>query len=73
MPSWFYGPDGQADIFDECPEGWADHPCKVKAQKPADVVKAVADMASQISAMDGDGDGRIGGSKPRARRGKKRG
>lgn len=26
---WFYGPDGQAEIFDECPEGWYDHPSLV--------------------------------------------
>ena len=31
-PSWYYGPDGQADIFyteKDVPEGWADHPAKV--------------------------------------------
>ena len=73
MARWLYGPDNEARIFedgDEVPAGWADHPCKVKGgdPKPADVVKAVADMAVQIEVMDGDGDGRIGGSKPKAQR-----
>lgn len=37
FPSWFYGPDGQAAVFDDAdsvPAGWQDHPSKVKA-KPA--------------------------------------
>jgi hypothetical protein len=28
-PAWFYGPDGDAEIFDapeDVPEGWEDHP-----------------------------------------------
>ena len=31
-PAWFYGPNGQSDVFesaDEVPEGWQDHPSKV--------------------------------------------
>lgn len=31
-PGWYYGPDGQSQIFqseDEVPEGWEDHPSKV--------------------------------------------
>lgn len=31
-PAWYYGPNNQAEIFqnaDEVPEGWADHPSKV--------------------------------------------
>jgi hypothetical protein len=34
-PSWRYGPNGQAEIFqseDQVPEGWADHPSKVGAE-----------------------------------------
>lgn len=60
MPSCFYGPDGATGIFDECPEGWADHPSKVKAKADAPLAK-----------FDHDGDGKPGGSKPKARRGKK--
>ena len=32
-PAWFYGPEGQSELFqnhDEVPEGWADHPSKVE-------------------------------------------
>lgn len=31
-PAYYYGPDGQSEIFqseDEVPEGWEDHPSKV--------------------------------------------
>lgn len=31
FPRWFYGPNGEADVFqsaDEVPEGWLDHPSK---------------------------------------------
>lgn len=37
VPTWRYGPDEQAMICyseDEIPEGWEDHPSKVKAPKP---------------------------------------
>ena len=37
-PGWFYGPNGEAKIFqspDEVPKGWEDHPTKVKAPKKA--------------------------------------
>lgn len=30
-PGWFYGPNGEAEIFqseDEVPKGWLDHPAK---------------------------------------------
>lgn len=71
-PSVRYGPDGQSKVCEseaDVPEGWEDHPCKVECKaKPLDVVAAVSDMASQIAAMDGDGDGRIGGSLPKAKR-----
>lgn len=32
-PGWFYGPNGEAEIFqsrDEVPKGWEDHPSKVE-------------------------------------------
>lgn len=38
-PAWFYGPDGEAGIFErkeDVPKGWADSPAKLKA-KPAPV------------------------------------
>lgn len=31
-PAWYYGPDGQSQIFqseEEIPDGWEDHPKKV--------------------------------------------
>ncbi len=37
-PSWRYGPDGAADVFEseaDVPKGWQDHPSKVKDAKPA--------------------------------------
>jgi hypothetical protein len=37
-PSWRYGPEGQSAVFDapeEVPEGWEDHPRKVKMVKVA--------------------------------------
>lgn len=40
-PAWYYGPNGQSEIFnseEEVPEGWHDHPSKTerKAKKPAE-------------------------------------
>lgn len=35
-PAWFYGPNGQAKIFNDLkdvPTGWQDHPSKVGAAK----------------------------------------
>ena len=52
FPSFRYGPDGQAQVFEreeDVPPGWEDHPSKVKASDP----------------FDHDGDGKPGGSKPR--------
>lgn len=40
-PSWRYGPNGAADVFDsaaEVPAGWQDHPSKV-GEKPATAAK----------------------------------
>ncbi len=53
-PSWRYGPNGAADIFeraDDVPAGWVDHPGKLAADP-----------------LDHDGDGRKGGSLPRGRK-----
>jgi hypothetical protein len=33
-PAWFYGPNGEAEIFNDLsdvPAGWRDHPFKSKA------------------------------------------
>lgn len=57
FPAWFYGPDGASGVFDcadNVPQGWADHPSKVKADK--------------ADPFDHDGDGKPGGSKPKAAR-----
>lgn len=35
-PAWFYGPSGQAQVFeskDDVPKGWVDHPSRVKEEK----------------------------------------
>lgn len=54
MRAWFYGPNGQAEIFTDpadIPAGWADAPHKVPAHP-----------------LDRDGDGEPGGSLKRRRR-----
>jgi hypothetical protein len=78
-PSCRYGPGGASAVFDceeDVPAGWEDHPskCAAVADKPtlADAAEAIADAQAQIAAMDGDGDGRIGGSLPKAKRKVKR-
>ncbi len=46
FPSWRYGPDGSAEVFqreDDVPKGWCDHP-------------------SKVDPLDHDGDGKKGGS-----------
>lgn len=56
-PSVRYGPDGASAVFqsaDDVPDGWEDHPAKVKAAK---------------GTFDHDGDGAPGGSKPRRKAG----
>lgn len=73
FPAWMYSPDGSsAGIFEcaaEVPEGWVDAPCKAhRANKLAEAVEAINDAAAQIAKMDGDGDGRIGGSLPKGKR-----
>lgn len=55
FPSWRFGPGGKSAVFDraeDVPEGWADHPAKVKPTDP----------------FDHDGDGKPGGSRPRRKR-----
>lgn len=65
-PSWRYGPNGEAEIFedeDQVPEGWLDHPSKFKAAAPApaanhadsagdDPLKALIDDFSQKELAD---------------------
>lgn len=61
FPAWFYGPDGEAAVFDsadDVPKGWADHPGNAKA--------AVAEP--KADPFDHDEDGKPGGSKPKTRR-----
>lgn len=44
-PSWRYGPNGEAEIFeseDQVPEGWLDHPAKFDTNSP----QAKADAAA---------------------------
>lgn len=59
-PAWFYGPNGQSDVFDsadEVPAGWQDHPSKVgekAAPKPAPAAPKLAEAeGAQQNATDG--------------------
>jgi hypothetical protein len=57
VPAWFYGPNGQAKIFDDLkdvPAGWQDHPSKVGAAKGEKQEKPAVD---QISTVEIDADG----------------
>lgn len=74
MAQWFYGPDGASGVFEECPEGWVDHPCKLKPAKPvADALEVVTEALAAAAKFDHDHDGKPGGSLPKAKRSKKRG
>lgn len=71
-PSCKYGPDGQAAVFacaEDVPAGWVDHPSlcqrKPKGGDLSTAIEAIEDAAAQIAKFDHDGDGHIGGSKPR--------
>jgi hypothetical protein len=76
FPSWRYGPDGQAEVFacaDDVPSGWEDHPAKVcrgrekAASSSEDAQPAVSDQtAAAVAKFDHDGDGKPGGSLPKA-------
>lgn len=76
MSVCFYSPDGTHQVFEDgtpCPKGWADRPFKSdRHNKLADAVEAITDAAEQIAKWDHDGDGRIGGSLPKAKRKVKR-
>lgn len=51
-PSWRYGPGGEAAVFnspEEVPEGWEDHPSKVKEPKPAKQVQAEAAVMDELT------------------------
>ena len=61
-PAWFYGPNGQAKIFDDLkdvPNGWQDHPSKVEgisAPAPKLEKPVVAPVAAPLAdAVDADG------------------
>ncbi len=53
FPGWFYGPNGEAQIFDreeDVPEGWKDHPSKfAKAESEA----AAPDSSGKLSTEGG--------------------
>lgn len=70
FPSWRYGPDGAAEIFEraeDVPAGWVDHPCKCAKPKGGDPSAATITDAA-FSAFDHDGDGKPGGSKRKTAR-----
>jgi len=51
-PSWRYGPNGEAEIFEKAedvPKGWQDHPSKFKRREKGEVEK------------EDDGDADLGG------------
>ena len=59
FPAWFYGPKGEAEVFqspEQVPEGWADAPFPVE--------EAVAEEEAPAPApeFDHDGDGKPGGA-----------
>jgi hypothetical protein len=59
-PSWRYGPDGQAEIFErveDVPEGWLDHPSK---HQPADDPNTASreEVINTLRARGVDFDGR---------------
>lgn len=61
MSVCYYGPGGRCETFPDgtpCPDGWADHPAKVKEHP-------LVEAAREFAKFDGDGDGKPGGSKPR--------
>jgi hypothetical protein len=65
FPSWRYGPDGAAEIFEheeDVPAGWVDHPAKLAKEQAVNAA---------LAKFDHDGDGMPGGSKPKAKRGVK--
>lgn len=68
-PSWRYGPNGAAEIFEraeDVPRGWEDHPRKLDANNiPSASEEALVEAAKTF---DHDGDGRIGGSLPKSQR-----
>lgn len=64
-PAWFYGPNGQSQIFDDLskvPSGWQDHPSKVGESKKPYVAPTLtrADDAGNVdtvSTVEADADG----------------
>jgi hypothetical protein len=55
-PGWYYGPDNASAIFesaDEVPEGWEDHPSKVKAapREPEPKAGAKPKPANPLTAL----------------------
>lgn len=50
-PGWFYGPDGEAEIFqcrDDVPAGWEDHPSKVNSA----VIAPTAELAAEFQPVE---------------------
>lgn len=73
FPSWRYGPNGEEIICDsaeDVPEGFVDHPCKLKP-KGGDLsaaIEVIQEAATDLAKFDHDGDGKPGGSKPRRKK-----
>lgn len=60
FPAWFYGPNGQSQIFnseDEIPKGWVDHPAKVSSKDTGTVVPEPDGglTVTELDALDADG------------------
>jgi hypothetical protein len=53
-PAWFYGPDGQSQIFqneDEVPSGWEDHPSKVGGSEGSAKLSTIEDDDDRIDGL----------------------
>lgn len=77
FPSWRYGPEGEADIFfrsADVPKGWKDAPfTKLADDEPKEPKSELREqLKASVAAFDHDGDGKPGGSKPKAKAGARR-
>jgi hypothetical protein len=55
FPSWRYGPGGASKVFEEgekIPDGWEDHPDKVKEPKPRAAAKSTGGKGGKDAAKD---------------------
>lgn len=60
-PAWYYGPKGEADIFQsktEVPSGWKDHPFNPdEAKATSKPAAAPVDASKNVNTVETDADG----------------